>query len=430
MAAFTEAQYFDEMIATRRHIHQYPEEGWTEFETSWLVTERLRELGLKVLLGTQIINPEAVMGRDPKLVEAAIERALSHGVPQSFIDETEGYTGVVGVLETGRPGPVTAFRCDMDCVIVNETQELTHLPNMEGFASTRPGLMHACGHDAHTAVGLEVARWLVDHQAELSGTIKLLFQPAEEGVRGAGAMAASGIVDDVNNLIGAHVGTFAKPGEILVSTGGFLASTKLDVHFHGRPSHAGSDPEKGRSALMAACAAAMMMQGIPRSGEGITRVAVGKLNAGEGRNVTPVHADMQLEVRGSTTEVNEYMVKNVENIVDGVRRAYEVSAELVKAGEAATLPYCPTLVDLVLAEAKDVPNVKRVATENRPSGSEDCTLLIRRVVQHGGQGAYFLFGCNHHGHHRADFEIQDKESMPLAFGLFTRLAKRLNGVQA
>lgn len=427
MTAFTEAQYVDEMIDTRRRIHRNPEEGWTEFETSWLVAERLRALGLPVLLGTDVISPKAVMGRDEKLVEAAVARALSHGVPQSFIDETKGFTGVVAVLETGRPGPVTALRCDMDCVIVDETQDPEHAPNACGFRSERPGLMHACGHDAHTAVMLELARWLVDRRDELKGTIKLLFQPAEEGVRGAAAMAASGVVDDVDNLIGAHVGTFARLGEVLLSEGGFLASTKLDVHFKGRPSHAGSDPQKGRSALMAACAAAMMMQGIPRSGEGVTRIAVGRLNAGEGRNVTPVHADMQLEVRGETTEVNEYMVRSVENIVEGVRHAYEVEATIEKAGEAVTLPICPDLIALIREEAQKVPGVTRVGGVDRPSGSEDCTILIDRVVKRGGRGAYFLFGCNHHGHHRADFEIQDTVSMPIAFGVFRRVVARLNG---
>ena len=128
MTAYTEKQYVEEMNATRRKIHQTPEEGWTEFQTTWLVAERLRALGLKVLLGTQVINPKAVMGRDPKLVEAAIKRALAAGVPQSFIDETGGYTGAVAVLETGRPGPVTAFRSDMDCVLVTESDSPDHLP--------------------------------------------------------------------------------------------------------------------------------------------------------------------------------------------------------------------------------------------------------------------------------------------------------------
>lgn len=419
-----------EIIETRRTLHRRPEEGWTEFETTWLIARRIRALGLELLLGTRIIAPDAVMGRDPKLVEAAIERALAAGVPQSFIDETEGYTGAVAVLETGRPGPVTAFRCDIDCVLVTESDAPEHVPAALGFASTRPGLMHACGHDGHAAVGLGLCRWLAENRDRLRGTVKVLFQPAEEGVRGAAAMAASGIVDDVNTLIGAHVGTFARLGEIGLCEGGFLASTKLDVHFRGRPSHAGSDPEKGRSALMAACAAAMMMQGIPRNGEGVTRIAVGRLNAGEGRNVTPVHADMQLEVRGETTAVNRWMTENVINIVEGVKRAYEVEGEVVRAGEAATLPVCPEVLDLIEAAAKTVPDVTAVKRFNRPAGSEDCTLLLERVVERGGRGAYFLYGCNHNGHHRADFDIQDERSLPVAFAVFTELARRLNGSAA
>ena len=422
------ARYVEEMTRLRREIHRRPEEGWTEFETQWKVFRALEALGWTIRMGLDVIRPEAVMGRNAELVEKAMVRAAEHGVPESFRKATGGYTGLTADFDTGCEGPVTGFRFDMDCVLVTESDSPDHLPTACGFSSKRPGFMHACGHDGHTSVALEVCRWLVDHKDQLKGTIKVLFQPAEEGVRGAGAMAASGVVDDVDTLIGAHVGTFAKLGTIGLCESGFLASTKIDVHFHGRPSHAGADPEKGRSALMAACAAAMMMQGIPRSGEGTTRIAVGRLNAGEGRNVTPVHADMQLEVRGETGEINQYMVKNVENIVEGVKRAYEVEAEIVKAGEATTLPSCPEVLDLIESVAKTVPGVESIERFNKPSGSEDCTLLIERVVQHGGRGAYFLFGCNHHGHHRADFEIQDETSLPMAFNMFKGLALRLNGI--
>lgn len=105
MTAYTEKQYVEEMIATRRKIHQTPEEGWTEFQTTWLVVERLRALGLKVLLGTQVINPKAVMGRDPKLVEAAVKRALAAGVPQSFIDETGATPALLRCLKPAAPVP-------------------------------------------------------------------------------------------------------------------------------------------------------------------------------------------------------------------------------------------------------------------------------------------------------------------------------------
>ncbi len=415
------------MIATCRQLHRRPEEGWTEFETTWLVVQRLRSLGaFEVLLGTKIVCPQAVMGRNPELVEAAVVRALEAGVPQSFIDETEGYTGCVAVLDTGRPGPVTAFRADMDCVLVGETDDPAHLPNQEGFASERSGLMHACGHDAHTAVGLALARWLAGNKDRLCGRIKLIFQPAEEGVRGGAAIAASGIVDDVDQLIGAHVGTYAELGEVALCRGGFLASTKIDIHFEGTPSHAGADPQKGRSALMAACATAMMMQGISRHGEGTTRVCVGTLRAGEGRNVTPVHAVMQTEVRGATLAVNSYMVESVEAIVKGNAVAYGVKGWLEKAGEATTLEDSPELLAVIREAAEETPGVTRIVDECRPSGSEDCTMLIRRVLEHGGRGTFFLYGCHHNGHHRADFEIQDTQSLPIGFEVLRKTALKLN----
>ena len=379
-------ELYPELVQIRRELHQHPEPGLEEHWTSAYICGLLDKWG------------------------------ISYEFPVAG-------TGIVAVIQGQKPGAgnTVALRADMDALPLTEDSS-------RPYCSLNPGRMHACGHDGHTSVALEVCRWLVDHKDQLKGTIKVLFQPAEEGVRGAGAMAASGVVDDVDTLIGAHVGTFAKLGTIGLCESGFLASTKIDVHFHGRPSHAGADPEKGRSALMAACAAAMMMQGIPRSGEGTTRIAVGRLNAGEGRNVTPVHADMQLEVRGETGEINQYMVKNVENIVEGVKRAYEVEAEIVKAGEATTLPSCPEVLDLIESVAKTVPGVESIERFNKPSGSEDCTLLIERVVQHGGRGAYFLFGCNHHGHHRADFEIQDETSLPMAFNMFKGLALRLNGI--
>lgn len=419
-----------EMIETRRALHRHPEEGWCEFQTTALILERLRSLGYEPLCGTRVVKPEAVMGRDEALVKAAQKRARDAGVPASVLQEMEGYTGAVAVLETGRPGPVAVLRFDIDCVLVTESTDRSHFPAKERFASEYPGLMHACGHDAHTAVGLAVARWAMEHRDELTGTIKFLFQPAEEGVRGAAAMAAAGVVDDADYLIGAHIGTHCRLGEVGLCEGGFLASSKIDVHFHGVPSHAGADPQKGRSALMAACAAAMMMQGIPRNGEGDTRVSIGTLHAGEGRNVTPVHADMQLEVRGETAEVNDYMRETVERIVEGIERSYDVKAEVELAGEATTLPVCPELLDVIGDCAKDVPGVEKVLRINKKAGSEDCTILMRRVVQMGGQAAYFLFGANQNGHHRADFDIQDTESLSIGFEVFKRVLHRLNGKAA
>lgn len=144
----TDADLITRLIADRRLIHQHPEEGWTEFETTWRIVKGLREIGLEPQIGEAVINRDAVMGRNPDLVADAMVRAENEFVPKEFLDATKGLTGAVAVLDTGRPGPTTAFRADIDCVLVRENQTPDHAPAACGFASKYPGLMHACGHDA------------------------------------------------------------------------------------------------------------------------------------------------------------------------------------------------------------------------------------------------------------------------------------------
>ena len=421
------SQYIQDMIQTRRTLHRRPEEGWTEFETMWHVCSHLDQWGIPYLTGTKVINTEFVMGRDETLVKDAIDRALKHGVPQSFIDKTEGYTGAVAIIDTGRPGPTTAFRCDMDALPVRESQDPSHEPAKLGFASERPGFMHACGHDGHTAVGLTVAHWLWDHKDELCGKFKILFQPAEEGVRGARPMSESGILDDVDWFVGSHVGGAFKSGEVCVQDGGFLASTKFDITFTGLEAHAGNAPHLGHNALVAAACATMMIQGIPRHGDGDTRVSVGKLVAGEGRNIIARNAVMQMEVRGQTQEVNDFMAENVEHIIEGVEKAYQVTADIKRVGESSTLVLCPPAMDKLEEAMRNVKGIKMMPRYHGAAGSEDCSWHIRRVASHGGQAAFFLYGCEHKGHHRPDFDIQDEKNLPTAFNIFVEFAKLVNG---
>ena len=419
--------YIREMIQTRRAIHRRPEVGWTEFETMWLVCSQLQKWGIPYLIGTKVINPSFVMGRYETEVKDAVARAIRHGVPESFIEKTEGYTGAVAIIETDRPGPVTAFRCDMDALPVRESDDPSHLPAKEGFASERPGVMHACGHDAHTAVGLTVAHWLWDHKDEFCGTFKILFQPAEEGVRGGRPMAESGILDDVDWLAGSHVGGDFHSSEVSVQKAGFLASTKFDISFTGLEAHAVGNPERGRNALVAAACATMMIQGIPRHSAGDSRVAVGKLVAGEGRNIIAAHAMMQMEVRGETQEVNDFMAENVEHIIEGVEKTYQVKAKIERVGEASTLVVCPEFMDKMEEAIRQVEGVKLMPRYDGPSGSEDCSWLIRKVAEHGGQAGFFLYGCEHKGHHRPDFDVQDEKNLPVALNVFLSFAKLING---
>ena len=179
---------------------------------------------------------------------------------------------------------------------------------------------------------------------------------------------------------------------------------------------------------MAASATAMMIVGIPRHGEGASRVAVGRLVAGEGRNVTPVHAYMQTEVRGETAEINDYLCQKIKHIVKGNAESYEVEGRIEKVGEATTIIECPEVLNDLKEIAKAIPEVSNVVDLCSPAGSEDFTMMLRRVVERGGVGGMFRWGCNHHGHHRSDFDLQDTQSMPIGFEVFTRYAKKVNGI--
>lgn len=405
--------YHDQLINFRRQLHQLPEEGWSEFTTTALLVKTLREYGYEVLLGRKIVNPEACLGRSETVVKAGIERARQNGVSEELLEEMQELTGCVAVLDTERPGPTLAVRFDIDCVPVTECSDETHLPAKEGFISKNPGFMHACGHDAHMSMGLAVAHWVMDNKDKLSGKIKILFQPAEEGVRGAAGMAASGILDDCDYFLGSHVAMSAKSGEIATNLYGYLCTTKLDVTFHGKPAHAGACPQDGRNALAAAANAAVQMLGISRHSGGMTRINVGQLIAGEGRNVIPSKAVMKLEVRGETGEINQYMVDQVTNICKGVALSFDVTYEMRKMGEAVDLTADQELVDILNAAGKATPGITVVDKALNFGGSEDATILARRVQAHGGKAAFFLWGSDRpSGHHTATFDIKESDLDP------------------
>lgn len=129
--------------------------------------------------------------------------------PMKMARKMEGYTGCVALFDSGKPGKTIALRFDIDCVNVTETRSPEHIPNKEGFASINDGFMHACGHDSHITIGLGVALWIAQNKDKLTGKVKIVFQPAEEGVRGAAAIAQSGIIDDADYFASSHI-SFAR----------------------------------------------------------------------------------------------------------------------------------------------------------------------------------------------------------------------------
>ena len=195
-----------QMVAQRRDFHKYAESGWFEMRTTSIIARKLTEMGYEVLLGEQVCDRENRMGvADEATLNAQYERAVAQGGDPEFLPYTKGgMTGAIGILRCGE-GPTVALRFDIDALGVIESQEADHRPFAEGWASVNPGMMHSCGHDGHATVGLGVAQVLMDIKESLHGTVKLIFQPAEEGVRGAKAIVDKGHLEGVDFVLGTHV---------------------------------------------------------------------------------------------------------------------------------------------------------------------------------------------------------------------------------
>ena len=191
----------DEMISRRRDFHKYPERGWAEFRTTAVCADALLKLGWRVRFADEFIEPERVMGRE---VDAAAEkrRALEQGAPADTLARIGKYTGLCA--ELGEGAPLSVLRFDIDCVETAESDVPSHRPAALGFASVNAGLSHSCGHDGHAAIGLALAEMISENAKDLRGTVRLIFQPAEEGVRGGYAFAC--LARGADYFIAMHLG--------------------------------------------------------------------------------------------------------------------------------------------------------------------------------------------------------------------------------
>lgn len=382
------------MTDIRRSLHRFPETGWLEMRTSALIARELHAMGYEVLTGRAVCREDARMGVPPeKETQAHLARVLEYGCEEAYLtqDMREGFTGVIGIMKCGE-GPVAAMRFDIDALGMQEWGDDTHRPTREGFASVIPGRMHACGHDAHAAIGLGVARILSEMKDELRGTVKLIFQPGEEGARGAKAIVAAGHLDDVDVFIGSHVAPTDSldDGDVTPGTYGSLATTKYDVKFTGLAAHAGGYPEKGKNALLAAASAVVALHAIPRHSEGASRINVGTLHAGTGRNVIPDEAVMQLEVRGETTDINSFVARSAEEICRGAAMMHGCQVTMTKMGEAEGQHSDEALIARIAdVVRRDLPHLTVSSVENAQNwGSEDISVMMNRVQEHGGLATY------------------------------------------
>lgn len=423
-------QIEEQLVRWRRDFHKHAESGFLELRTASIVASTLEQLGYEVSVGTEVMSKTDRMGvPSEEILESHKRWALENGAEIRWVEQMAGgMTGVVGVLHTGTPGPVVAFRVDMDALDIQEDLTDAHLPFKEGFASINANMMHACGHDGHTSIGLGLATLLMQEKEQLTGTIKLIFQPAEEGTRGAKSMTEAGIVDDVDYFIATHIGLGIPLGEVVAGDGGFLATTKLNVEFTGLASHAGGNPNEGKNALMAASTAVLGLYGIPRHSEGASRINVGVLNAGSGRNIIAPNATMQIETRGETSAINNYIREQALQVIQGASAMYGVTATIDIVGEAMSCMPSEGLVKLVANAARKSKSVSNVIEMNlQPSGSEDATYFMNRVQARGGLATYTIIGSPlAAGHHNERFDY-DEKVLPLAVEVLARTAFEISG---
>lgn len=422
----------DEMIEARRFFHSHPETGFFTFFTTAVIADKLSKLGYKIKIGREVVNPDARQGLGTKEeCEEAIKRAKSllNDEQTKYLDIMEdGLTGLVAEIDTGRSGKLVAFRFDIDGVDVTESNDDNHRPFKEGFCSDIKGITHACGHDSHIAIGLTLAKLIAGNLDDFSGKFRFIFQTAEEGTRGAVAMEKAGVCDGIDFLLGAHMGFQAdKIGSIICGGNKLLATTKFDVTISGVSAHAAGAPQDGKNALLAASQMALNMHGITRHSGGVTRINVGVLRAGEGRNVIAPNGYLACETRGETTELNEFMFQKCKDIIKGVSEIYGVSSDIKITGGTAGGDTDKEVSSMIYELAKTSPFITGEIIKEKDFGAcEDFAHFMHSVQKNGGKSGYMMIGTDlKAGHHNSKFDINE-DSMLAGVDMFLRASYKLN----
>ncbi|WLR47345.1 amidohydrolase [Halobacillus litoralis] len=424
-------QVDSDLISWRRELHQHPELGFREYQTTYKIATKLEELGFAIYTGKEALQSDSRSGvpkdRDLQKAEA---RALKDGVPEGWIETMKGgHTGVVAQWDTGIEGPHLAFRFDIDALPILEAEDSEHFPYEYDFQSKENGIMHACGHDGHAAIGLGLASFISHFKDRWKGSFTLLFQPAEEGGRGAKAMVDQGWLKGVDQFYSGHIGIKPLPvGTIAASTEGFLASSKLNVTFSGQSSHAGMKPEDGRNALLAAATAATQLHAIPRHSEGVSRINVGKLIAGNGRNIISDAGYLEIETRGETKSINEYMQKEAERIIQSAASMYNVEVAIEFVGKTEQMHGDTALIPFIqdtCINSSWIENIDQVA---EVSGSEDASFMMNAVQAGGGLATYMLFGTHlPSNHHSPAFDFEEAV-LPVALAAYAHVIRGGNSL--
>ena len=360
----------DELIALRRDFHQHPELGFEEYRTAEVVESYLKALGLTT-------------------------RRMAG-------------TGVVAVLDGSRPGPVLMLRADMDALPVTEENEID-------YRSKNPGVMHACGHDAHMAMLLVAAKVLVSNKSAIAGSIKLVFQPNEE-IAGALRMIEEGVLDHpkVDAVMGIHVWTPVESGKVGITAGPVMGG--LDVFkmtIFGKGGHTGV-PEDAVDPVIAAAnliQTVQMIQTREISNLKATIIMFGKISGGTKSNIIPDKIELEGSIRflykgGPDSE--EQPTQRFQRIAEQVCRTHRCTCEIEIIHENIPLINNPDMVALARQTASEVFNDENAIIDNITTASEDFSEFSERVP-----GVFMFLGAGNQkksttvSHHNPRFNIDE-----------------------
>lgn len=420
------ADMTDELVAWRRDFHRHPELGFQEYRTTAIILQALTDWGYEVLYGPDVCQADERMGLPgPEEDAAAFQRARDEGADPQWLEKIKGqFTGAVAIMRNGE-GPTVGMRFDIDALPIHEADDPDFEPVARGFRSVHEGTMHACGHDAHITIGLGTAKLLASMKDAWSGTLKIIFQPAEEGVRGAKSIVAKGHLDDVDIMLAQHVDEKSQDGDLCSGSGGALATTKMDVNFFGRSAHASGAPEEGRNVVPAVATAILNLYAISRHSHGPSRVNVGKVIVDGGRNIIADKAHLEIEVRGETTQINEYMERRARTVIKAAADMYDLEYEIVRMGESISLDSDRELMERIDAVAADLGLVAREPNWMMASGSEDYAFMMDRVQRNGGKATFIrMLTASPAGAHNRKFCVQEKV-LPAGVRIFAGAAINL-----
>jgi amidohydrolase len=376
----------EQLISDRRAFHRHPELGYNEQLTARTVAERLAQYGYEVKTGV-------------------------------------GGTGVVGLLGKG-DARTLLYRADMDALPVQEE-------NDTDYRSQNDGVMHACGHDAHIAIGLAVARQVISERDRLAGNIKFAFQPAEEGGNGAVAMIEDGVLDAprVTAAVGLHVWNNMPVGAAGIYAGPMMAAVdEFELVINGRGGH-GAMPHQTVDAIVTASQIVTALQTVVSRNVApldSAVVTVGKFIAGTAFNVISDTATLRGTVRTFNKETHALIPEMVERVIRGISEAMGATYDLSYKRHTPPLVNNREMCDLVFECAAEVLGADNVFRDEsvRTMGGEDMSYFLEKVP-----GCYFFLGTRNdergfvHPHHSARFDI-DESALELGVEIMTRVTRR------